>query len=141
MAPVRSVITADQDDVTLEYSVGNNGSSPRKYTLEVGEASSKGTPLPDGPQSAARWVTVESTAFTVPGGKRGKVPVRIQPPADRGASERRITVKITDNTVDTSGNVNFKTAISTSVYVEGTGRSFARRACPISTFRGSRGET
>lgn len=121
VAPVRSVITADQDDVTLEYSVGNNGSSPHHYSIVIGEATSEGRPLADGARSAARWVTIPSEKLTVPGGELGKFPVRIEPARDRGASERRITVTITDNTVDSSGNVNFKTAISTSVYVEGTG--------------------
>lgn len=121
VAPVRSVITADQDDVTLEYSVGNNGSRPRSYAIAIGESTAQGRPLADSPRSAARWVSVGSSKLTVAGGQRGKVPVRVQPPSDRGASERRITVTITDNTVDSSGNVNFKTAISTSVYVEGTG--------------------
>lgn len=120
VGPVRSLITADQDDITIEYSIGNNAKLPRRYRLTVQELSAEGPPLADGPQSAARWVTLPATV-TVQGGARGKVPVRFQPPADRGASERRIAVVVTDETVDTSGNVNFKTAISTSVYVEGTG--------------------
>lgn len=121
VAPVRSLIAADQDDVTIAYSVGNSGTAPRDYTIAIGEATPKGAALADGPKSAARWVDIPSTKLTVPGGQRGEFPVRVQPAKDRGASERRITVTITDNTVDNSGNVNFKTAISTSVYVEGTG--------------------
>lgn len=121
VAPVRSVITSAQDDVTLEYSVGNNSSRPRSYEITIGESSAEGRPLADGPRSAARWVSLGSSELTVSGGQRGKLPVRVRPPVDRGASERRITVTITDNTVDSAGNVNFRTAISTSVYVEGTG--------------------
>lgn len=120
VGPVRSVVTADQDDVTIQYSVGNNAERARTYRLTVQELTAEGPPLPDGPQSAARWVTLPSS-LEVPGGKRGTVAVRVRPPADRGASERRIAVVVTDQTVDTSGDVNFRTAISTSVYVEGTG--------------------
>lgn len=121
VAPVRSLIAGDQDDATIAYSVGNNGSAPRNYSISIGESTAEGKPLADNERSAARWVTLPSTKLTVPGGKRGSIPVRIKPPSDRGASERRITVTITDNTLDSSGNVSFKTAISTSVYVEGTG--------------------
>ena len=120
VGPVRSVITAATKNTTIEYSVGNNATKPRTYSMSVRELSLDGPPLKDGPQSAARWVDLPDE-ITVQPGSRGKVPVRVTLPADRGASQRRIAVVVTDETVDTSGNVNFKTAISTSVYVEGTG--------------------
>jgi hypothetical protein len=121
VAPVRSVVTAGEGDTTIDYSVSNASKTRRDYALSVVELSMKGSPLSDGAHSAARWVSVPPALLSVKPEQTGHVAVRVAPPANRGASERRIALVITDSTVQSGGNVRFRVAISTSIYVEGTG--------------------
>jgi hypothetical protein len=121
VVPVRSLVPSDETDTTIDYAVSNAGDQPRTYALTVGELSADGKSLPDDARSAARWVTLTTTSLDVAPGDTARFPVRIQPPADRGADERRIALVVTDVTEQSGSGVQLRTAISTSIYVAGIG--------------------
>ncbi|AZZ51894.1 MULTISPECIES: hypothetical protein [Rathayibacter] len=121
VSPVRSVVPAETPDVTLAYTIGNVGDAEKTYKASAAELDSSGRPISAATGDAGAWVSFDQQRVTVSAGASAPVAVRIEAPADRGAEERRVGVTFAEVVDSSEGSVGMATAITTSVYVQGTG--------------------
>lgn len=120
VTPLRTSLSEGDADVATTFTLTNTSEHTVVVTPGVVELSAAGAHLPNGPASAAAWVTVVPIKQSIRAGDSAEFVVTVKLPKDREPGERRIGVIYRDDAT-TGAAVGLSAAVGTSVFVPGPG--------------------